>query len=356
MYNPTDNMVENVIYEKKKGSVFGIVTGIIFVLVSVWLLFIVSSWWAIILGIILALLGLVCVGTFFGQQGSFKKFKKYAPFYDCGDAFLEQIATQTNLSTGVIQGELGTLLRDKYLEKIVTYEKTGQIIIASTRSKAQAENFEKYMSFFNDGYFSFSGIAAHVDLSVEALRKELQELANFRAIQTPVIDEENDTIMIQTVSPTVPPTQTGNEAINTLLQEGEVAIATFKRLRESIPDVQVQEKIDEMILVTNGIFKKLPGAPEVFDQVRRFTNYYLPKAMKLLTSYESARNSSVQSEQANNILEQIAAVLDSLVAGFNGIYDSLYKHKALDIETDIEVLEMMLKRDGVHGEDDFRSS
>lgn len=236
---------------------------------------------------------------------------------------------------------------------IVTYETTGQIMITSARKRAQAEHFEKYMSFYNEGYFSLSGIAAYVELSVAALCRELQALADFGAIEAPMIDAGRDTILIQTISPPARSKQTGNKAIDALLQEGEAAIATFRRLCASIPDTQVQEKIDGIIAVTDGIFKKLPSAPEGFDQVRRFASYYLPKTMKLPTSYESARNSDVQSERASSILAQIAAVLDPLVAGVQGIYDSLYQHKALDIETDIEVLELMLKRNGVHGAGDF---
>ena len=58
MYHPTKHMVTSVIYEKKKGSIFGIIIDVLF-----------------------ARLGFVCIGAFFGQRGSFKRFRKYAPFH-----------------------------------------------------------------------------------------------------------------------------------------------------------------------------------------------------------------------------------------------------------------------------------
>ncbi|MCL2843507.1 MAG: 5-bromo-4-chloroindolyl phosphate hydrolysis family protein [Oscillospiraceae bacterium] len=347
--------IADAIRKKKNAIAAWSVAVVIFAGISIWLLFIISSWWSILLGIPLSLLSLLClIGTCI-ERGHIKKFKKYIPFYDRGDVFLDQIAVQINspLSSLAIKDELETLVKENMLANLAIYKETGQIIIASLRNHDIADNFTKYIPFYNKGQVSFSDVKVHVGITMPEIRIELQSLARFGAIETPVIDEATSTILIRTIFPLTLSAQTGNDVIDALLQNGETAVATFRRLRKSIPDAQVGEKIGELIAVTESIFQRLSNEPESYDQVRRFANYYLPKAQKLLTSYESLINSSQQSEHVSNMLDRINATLDPLVAGFKGIYNSLYLHKALDIETDIEVLELMLKQDGIHEKSDF---
>ena len=354
MYYSNEDMVASIIHEKKQGSMTAFILGIPLTLVSLWLFIVVSSWWAITLGVVLSLIALCLVAAFFSDRANFKKFKKYTEFYDKGDVFLEQISMQASLPTGIIRSEIKALLDGKYFEDVVIYEETGQIIIASEKSKAQAESFKKYMSFYNKGELALSTVVS--DVSVDALRTELQVLVDFGAIQTPMINEENDTIMIQTTPISTASVQTGDKAVDLLLKDGKAAVADFTRLRASIPDAQVKEKIDELILITNGIFNKLTIEPETYSQIRRFASYYLPKTLKLLTTYDELKNSDVHSANVGNMLKQINTTLDALITGFKKIYDSLYENKALDIETDIEVLETMLRQDGIYIVDDSAKS
>ena len=339
MYYSNEDMVASIIHEKKQGSMTAFVLGVPLTIVSLWLFIVVSSWWAIALGVVLLMVSLCLFAAFFSDRGNFKKFKKYSVFYDRGDVFLEQISLQTALPTGIIKNQLKTLLDGKFFEDVVIYEETGQIIIASQKSKTQAEIFKEYIPFYNKG---------EIALSETISQTKLQKLVDFGAIQTPIIDEKNGTVIIQTIIPPASSAQTGDKTVDLLLQDGKIAVAAFTRLRSSILEPQIQEKIDEIILITNGIFKKLSDDPKSYNQIRRFANYYLPKTQKLLTSYDELRNSGIQSENVSNMLEQIDTSLNPLVAGFKKIYDSLYENKALDIETDIEVLEMMLKQDGIH--------
>jgi len=241
------------------------------------------------------------------------------------------------------------------LESVVLYEETGQIIIASSMSKTHAENFSKYIPFYNKGKILISDIEASANASIDTLRLELEALANFGAIKTPEIDEANNIVIIQTISPAVQLIHAGDNATDALVKEGDAAVSALRRLRNSISDTQIQQKIDEIIVITNGIFNKLSGEPENYGQITHFAGYYLPKALKLLTSYESL-SGSVQTENTKDMLDKINVALSTLVAGFKSIHDSLYNHKALDIKADIEMLDMMLKLDGINLEDDITNT
>ena len=142
------------------------------------------------------------------------------------------------------------------------------------------------------------------------------------------------------------PQSTGDEKTDTLLAEGEKTLAEMKRLRETIPNEAVQAKADQLINITEQIFNKLRAEPNVYAQVKRFSDFFLPTSVKLLSTYSQIDQSGVAGENITSTMERIDSALDMTLGSYKKLYDSLYENTALDIETDISVLETMLKKDG----------
>lgn len=145
----------------------------------------------------------------------------------------------------------------------------------------------------------------------------------------------------------VEPERTGDELIDALLAEGEKGVHEMQSLRETISDESVRRKLLEIISVTDNIFKKLLIEPSAYKQVKRFADYYLPTTIKLLHTYDRFGQSGLSGENITNTREQIEAALDTILGSYKKFFDSLFASQALDIETDIEVLETILKRDGL---------
>ena len=143
------------------------------------------------------------------------------------------------------------------------------------------------------------------------------------------------------------PERTGDEKIDALLAEGETAVAEMKRLHDTIPAELVRRKVYELILITDKIFKKLLIEPSVYSQVKRFADFFLPTSIKLLNSYDRFGQSGVDGENISSTMERIDSALDMTLNSYKKFFDSLFENQALDIETDIDVLETMLKRDGL---------
>ena len=134
------------------------------------------------------------------------------------------------------------------------------------------------------------------------------------------------------------PVETGDAEIDALLREGDKTVAEMKTY--AIP------KLSELITVTERIFARLHSNPEDFKQIRRFSQLHLPTVMKILKTHDNFSKNSVRGENVKSTLAQIDSALDSIIDSFKKFYDSLYYHQALDIETDIHVLEAMLKKEG----------
>jgi len=149
------------------------------------------------------------------------------------------------------------------------------------------------------------------------------------------------------------PERTGDDKIDALLAEGEKAIAEMRRLRDTILYDPIHRKIDEIIAVIDMIFKNLLNDPDDYKQVRRFADFYLPPTIKLLHTYDRFGQSGAQGENITGTMERIDTALDTILVSYKKFFDSLFENQALDIETDISVLENMLIREGLLRNSEF---
>ena len=78
-------------------------------------------------------------------------------------------------------------------------------------------------------------------------------------------------------------------------------------------------------------------------------NYYLPTTLKLLNAYDRMSAQGVSGENIDTSLERIRSMMDTITAAFDKQLDSLFGEEALDISTDISVLETMMAREGLTG-------
>ena len=83
-------------------------------------------------------------------------------------------------------------------------------------------------------------------------------------------------------------------------------------------------------------------------------SYYLPTTLKLLDSYATFEKQGITGENIDSARMNIEKTLDTLVQGFSQQLDQLFTADVLDISADIDVLENMMKKDGLTGGDDFQ--
>ena len=82
-------------------------------------------------------------------------------------------------------------------------------------------------------------------------------------------------------------------------------------------------------------------------------DYYLPTTLKLLRSYATLESQGIEGDNINSAKGDIGRILDTLSHGFEQQLDQLFKADALDISSDIDVLESMMEQDGLAGENPF---
>ena len=155
----------------------------------------------------------------------------------------------------------------------------------------------------------------------------------------------------ETVKEPEKPVETGNAEIDALLREGERAVKEMQRLKKSIGNEAIGAKIDTISGLTDRIFKDLIDDPEDIKQVKRFASYYLPTTIKLLNAYDRMAEQGVEGENITGTKKRIEDILDKTAEAYKKQLDALFYNQALDIDTDITVLEGMLRREGLAGND-----
>ncbi len=143
---------------------------------------------------------------------------------------------------------------------------------------------------------------------------------------------------------------TGNAELDKMLKDGRLAISELRRLNDNIKDGKISADIDRMEAAAGKIFAHVRENPEKLPQIRRFMDYYLPTSLKILNAYDRMDATGVSGENIDATKGRVAGIMDTIAAAFEKQLDSLFGEEALDISTDISVLETMLTREGLAGE------
>jgi hypothetical protein len=143
---------------------------------------------------------------------------------------------------------------------------------------------------------------------------------------------------------------TGNAELDKMLKDGRLAIAEMKRLDDNIADPEVSADIVRLQEVTEKIFDQVKADPKKLPQIRRFMDYYLPTTLKLLNAYDRASAAGISGENIDATKQKVAAMMKTIVKAFEKQLDALFGDSALDISTDITVLENMMAREGLTGD------
>ncbi len=143
------------------------------------------------------------------------------------------------------------------------------------------------------------------------------------------------------------PQTTGNEELDKMIADGKLAIGEMRRLNESIKDETVSRQIDRLEEISGKIFAQVQAEPKKLPQIRKFMSYYLPTTLKLLNAYDRMSDQGVSGENISGTMKRVEDMMDTIVQAFEKQLDSLFGAEALDISTDIVVLDNMMAREGL---------
>lgn len=139
------------------------------------------------------------------------------------------------------------------------------------------------------------------------------------------------------------PYATGSEDVDAMLNGIAKNLDALRDLNRAIPDAELSSQLDRMEKAGRSIAQAVEATPEKANQIDRFARYYLPEVVKIMSAYARMEQGGVKGENAGQILGEVRRNAGTMATAFENQLDALYSAEALDISTDIEVLDGILK-------------
>ena len=140
---------------------------------------------------------------------------------------------------------------------------------------------------------------------------------------------------------------TGSEDTDAMLSGITEQLNRLHGLNEAIPDEQLSTAMTRMERAGRSIVSKGEAKPDQAKLIRRFADYYLPDAVRILDTYAQLEKQGVKGENADQLRSEIRANAATIASAFEKQLDSLYADANLDIGADLDVLKTILKSQGL---------
>ena len=138
----------------------------------------------------------------------------------------------------------------------------------------------------------------------------------------------------------------GDDNADQVILKGQEMLHTIRAENNAITDKTLSDQMDELERLCVQIFTTVSEKPQKASQIRKFMNYYLPTTLKMLASYRTMEERGVSAEDLRHAHAETVRGMSMVLTACQKQLDNLYKDTMLDVSTDIDVLEQMLKRDG----------
>jgi len=224
-----------------------------------------------------------------------------------------------------------------------------------------AKRFSRYKNYYayigERDIVPIQSIVPIAGLSQKAVLRDLQAMINSGYLDSGAyIDNELECLVLSTEAadklradimgtdnslPQTEVTPTGQYA---------ASLAELREVNSFINDETISNKVQKLEDLTEKIFNIVEESPEKQPQLKRFMSYYLPTTLKLVRSYATLEKQGVKGDNIMSTKKSIGDILDTLSTGFEQQLDQLFKSDAIDIASDITVLENLMQQDGLTAE------
>ena len=256
------------------------------------------------------------------------------------------------LLSGLFDDLLGTFVCGGFLAGGIT------MLFAGRRMKKRTKRIARYLTVIGErDYVSLDELSAIVGKRRKTVEDDLEYMIEKGMLGTLAYVDSGRGVLFRSAAAAgkYKAEKAGGENL-TPKEANEGYAGTLRAIRyanDRIADPVLSEKIDHLETVAGRIFREIEQHPEKQAQASTFFSYYLPTTLKILNTYAEFDSAGIEGENLKSAKQKIEQTMDTLVMGFDKQLDDLYRNEAMDIDSEIRVMENMLKRDISSVEQDF---
>lgn len=132
-----------------------------------------------------------------------------------------------------------------------------------------------------------------------------------------------------------------------LIKDSEKALTEIIENSQKVEDLDFKTKINPLIESTKDIINIVKKYPDKALNLNKFADFYLPTAAKLVESYQEFESLDTDDIKIRKFMEEIKGSIKTIAEAFDKIKVDLISDKAMDVKTDMDTIDLILKQEGL---------
>ena len=195
----------------------------------------------------------------------------------------------------------------------------------------------------DDGLF----LEGHLDAEGKNLITSHETYRNYERSRLALEERKQEQKRLEQEKQASQPAPSTDPRVREVLERGSAFITEIRRCNDAIPGKEISDKISRMETIVGRIFERAQAHPEIVPDLKKLMDYYLPMTVKLLNAYAEMDAQPVQGETIRASKKEIEDTLDTLNLAFEKLLDSVFEDTAMDVSSDISVLNTLLAQEGL---------
>lgn len=241
------------------------------------------------------------------------------------------------------------------------------MLLRGAGHRGRLGRFHTYVNCIRDkDYIKIGELAAAVHRSEKYVRKDLKKMIELGMFPQGHISEQQNLFIldhqtyaeyetmrqeVESKSRAMQAETPQQQLLRETTERGREYLAMIRKANDAIPGEEISKKLSRLEKAVSRIYEQIQKSPDKLTELRRFQEYYLPTTLKLVETYREFDAQPIAGENITTAKREIEASLDTINQAFEKLFDSLFADTAMDVSTDISVLQTLLAQEGLTEED-----
>lgn len=220
----------------------------------------------------------------------------------------------------------------------------------------------KYYNIYMSGAHSLQDISDILMDSKRNIKKDIEKMASLGIMPNARFDSYDNLVFSNDIKEEdvieVPVEENSSEEVVKEIS----SLNQWKKYLVEISSAENEFKSQDISFSLYRLGKKVRQVLEYLEKhgekekdVKKLMDFHLPSALKLIESYRELQKSGLNTFNIQKTKDDIVSACDKIHEAFSGVLEDLYNDNAIDVSTDIQVLKMMLAREGFLDRDTFKT-
>lgn len=162
---------------------------------------------------------------------------------------------------------------------------------------------------------------------------------------------ENLTSDTSPMDESLSPEDINKQKVNEIIKESIVSLDKISETKNDIKNITFREDVDLLLKNSEDILKIIEKYPDKASYIGKFSTYYLPTSLKLVESYKDFELVNSDDSRILKSMAEIDESIRTISEAFNKMKIDLLDDRAMDVKTEIDTINLLLKQEGLTEDD-----